>query len=503
METTAITRTDVQLLNVFREFDDHRAFLDIVREHAPWVFSRCKRIVKDRHLAEDAVQEVFLGLAKNAVRIRDGQALRAWLACAAQRISTRLVRAQKRFRHVASVEGQAGQQAGSMNQSTVEQQSLQFWESLEHEIGRLPADDQYLLKRYYFDGQKIDILAQEMNTNFHTVRTRLHRCKAVLRKRLKTSTMLGLAVALEVRSLHGFQALLQHFSAQPGILSTPGWTPWLWFTWYKAFCFAVGIMACAGLIGYGSFLMGQGETPYRSIVMPVIEPRIPYQQRMVESYQNELHQKIVEQLQKLTLGSNLVELIGIESYDTRLALIYRLSPKLPSFVKPRNVAVQFILQASTGYVEIKADLESRNEWRLLQPGQHLKLIRVPEWNWEWTMDLKPLHAVEHLLHSIPGRAESQEEDRLHVEKVRKAMQPFLGSWWDPVHSCKINVRAEADGIRWEQPGYEYTIHLRDFRLVGGEIHLGSNVVEKRFWNEDQPQMEWLLQGQKALCKKNP
>src|SRR3954467_9303397 len=55
------------------------SFQEIVTRHSGWVFSLSLRAVRDRHLAEDVTQAVFLILARKAKTIRAGTPLSGWL----------------------------------------------------------------------------------------------------------------------------------------------------------------------------------------------------------------------------------------------------------------------------------------------------------------------------------------------------------------------------------------------------------------------------------------
>ena len=68
--------------DAFREYcrcGSERAFREIVEQHTRLVYSVCLHILGDSHLAEDAVQAVFLVLAKKARSIRSGKPLTGWL----------------------------------------------------------------------------------------------------------------------------------------------------------------------------------------------------------------------------------------------------------------------------------------------------------------------------------------------------------------------------------------------------------------------------------------
>ena len=70
---------DDALLAHFVDAADERAFAEVVRRHSRWLFSLALRALRDRHLAEDVTQAVFIILHKKAAAIRHGTPLCGWL----------------------------------------------------------------------------------------------------------------------------------------------------------------------------------------------------------------------------------------------------------------------------------------------------------------------------------------------------------------------------------------------------------------------------------------
>lgn len=58
---------------------DHAAFAQIVREHQSMVFGLAMNILRDRALAEELAQEVFLDLYQNLASIKSSEHLKYWL----------------------------------------------------------------------------------------------------------------------------------------------------------------------------------------------------------------------------------------------------------------------------------------------------------------------------------------------------------------------------------------------------------------------------------------
>jgi Sigma-70 region 2 len=83
------TPADAELLRRFVAGRDEAAFAAIVARHGPMVLGACRRVLGDRHAAEDACQQTFAALARSAAAVRDGAALAAWLHRASRRFACR------------------------------------------------------------------------------------------------------------------------------------------------------------------------------------------------------------------------------------------------------------------------------------------------------------------------------------------------------------------------------------------------------------------------------
>src|SRR5260370_41543056 len=69
---------DVRLLEQFVERGDEAAFATLLRRYGPMVFGVCRRVLRDRHDAEDAFQATFLLLVRKARSLRQPELLGHW-----------------------------------------------------------------------------------------------------------------------------------------------------------------------------------------------------------------------------------------------------------------------------------------------------------------------------------------------------------------------------------------------------------------------------------------
>ena len=74
----------------FRMSADEDAFAALVARHGPAVLGVCRRVLADRHAADDAFQATFLTLARKAGGVRNPAAVGCWLHGVAFRVASKL-----------------------------------------------------------------------------------------------------------------------------------------------------------------------------------------------------------------------------------------------------------------------------------------------------------------------------------------------------------------------------------------------------------------------------
>ena len=175
---------DAEMLRRFVQRRDSAAFEVLVWRHGPAIYSACRRMLRDKHLAEDALQATFLLLSQKAENIRDGNQLAAWLHRTACRVCWR---AGKKPRAEPLVNDPPAPSAATLEPDTAA--------ILDAEVNRLPERFRNVVVLCYLENRSTDEAARMLNIPRGTVLSRLATARAKLGIRL---TKQGLAPALAV-----------------------------------------------------------------------------------------------------------------------------------------------------------------------------------------------------------------------------------------------------------------------------------------------------------------
>src|SRR5439155_10992695 len=97
-EDRASSMDDAELLRQYVETGSHEAFRAIVSKHLGLVYATALRQVRDKHLAEDVTQAVFIVLARKAGTLKRERVLAAWLMNTAKFASRDAIKALTRRR---------------------------------------------------------------------------------------------------------------------------------------------------------------------------------------------------------------------------------------------------------------------------------------------------------------------------------------------------------------------------------------------------------------------
>ncbi len=207
---------DAELLGRFvgrRDEAAEAAFAALVERYGPMVLGVCRRVLGDRHEAEDAFQATFLVLARKAGSIARREQLANWLFGVACRTAldarARATRRKAREQRMHAMSGSEGRPADDEAPILDELRAI-----LDEELARLPERYRGAVVLCELDGLSRRAAAQRLGIPEGTLSSRLARAKALLRQRLARRGLALSALALDTALMRQAQArtLLVPFS---------------------------------------------------------------------------------------------------------------------------------------------------------------------------------------------------------------------------------------------------------------------------------------------------
>lgn len=189
VEGTVSGLGESQLLERFVARRDEAAFAALVERHGPMVLGVCRRVLGDRHEAEDAFQATFLLLARKAGAIRGRDLVGPWLYRVAYRVALRAGREASRRRARESCDGGA---AGAAAAREAARPEPDLPRAIHEELARLPESYRVPVVLCYLEGLTHEQAAARLRWPLGTVKGRLARARDRLRDRLARR---GLAMA--------------------------------------------------------------------------------------------------------------------------------------------------------------------------------------------------------------------------------------------------------------------------------------------------------------------
>jgi RNA polymerase sigma-70 factor (ECF subfamily) len=156
---------------------DQAAFADIVRAHQGMVFGLAVHFLRDRAVAEELAQEVFMELYRNLRSIRSPEHLTFWL----RKVTSNRCVDQARRR---AIRPQVGLEDAPEPSSEAAPSDPILSETLRKHVGALPETPRMVLVlRYQEDLDPADIAAV-LDMPVNTVKSHLQRSLALLRAKL-------------------------------------------------------------------------------------------------------------------------------------------------------------------------------------------------------------------------------------------------------------------------------------------------------------------------------
>jgi len=149
----------------------HDAFAELVEGSIARLYAVATLILRDRALAEDAVQEALVAAWRDLRALRDPDAWDAWLYRLTVRACYRQANKVRRRATVEFIEI-ADPEAGPMFDNT---DGIAERDRLERHLGRLPIDQRAVIVLHFFVGRPLTEAAAVLDIPVGTAKSRLHR----------------------------------------------------------------------------------------------------------------------------------------------------------------------------------------------------------------------------------------------------------------------------------------------------------------------------------------
>ena len=179
---TAIGMSDASLLERFRSGaadEAEAAFAVLVERHGPMVLLVCRRILGDRHDAEDAAQAVsWCSLSR---RVRSAGPIRSQAGFMGLPRGSRRARLDAARRRLREREGAERSMAIRDVDHAVKQDGSETWAKLYEELARLPERFRVPIVLCHLEGLTYEQAAERLGCPVRTIQSRLSRGRARLR----------------------------------------------------------------------------------------------------------------------------------------------------------------------------------------------------------------------------------------------------------------------------------------------------------------------------------
>ena len=190
-----MTRAERRLVRRLKDRDE-RAFSELIESNGDRVFSLCYRMLGNREEAEDLAQEVFITVFKSIDSFRGDSKLSTWIYRVASNLSKNRIKylARRHDRSKAEFDenidrGAAAAALTSPNQAKspdahVEGQQLES--IMQAAIAELEEDHRILIVLRDIEELSYDEICEITELAEGTVKSRLHRARLALRKKMMT-----------------------------------------------------------------------------------------------------------------------------------------------------------------------------------------------------------------------------------------------------------------------------------------------------------------------------
>ncbi|MFT6865549.1 MAG: RNA polymerase sigma factor (sigma-70 family) [Cyclobacteriaceae bacterium] len=180
--------TDGQLVSLYKNGNE-RAFADLLERHSDRVFTTIYVIVKDRYVAEDLMQDVFIKAIKTikSGRYNEEGKFLPWILRIAHNLAIDQFRKDKRYPTIIMEDGSSVFNTLEFSQAPIENEFIKqdTHNLLKQYIQELPENQKEVLVMRHYMQMSFQEIAEETGVSINTALGRMRYALINLRKKLK------------------------------------------------------------------------------------------------------------------------------------------------------------------------------------------------------------------------------------------------------------------------------------------------------------------------------
>lgn len=190
-----MTRAERRLIRRLKDRDE-RAFSELIEEQGDRVFNLCFRMLGNRQEAEDLAQEVFITVFKSVDSFRGDSKLSTWLYRIASNLSKNRIKYLARRHERSKVEFDEGVDRNAASDSLTSpkqekrpdenMEGQQLEQIMQKAISELEEEHRILIVLRDIEELSYEEICEITELAEGTVKSRLHRARLALRKKMMT-----------------------------------------------------------------------------------------------------------------------------------------------------------------------------------------------------------------------------------------------------------------------------------------------------------------------------
>ena len=184
---------DMALLRRYVDLGSQDAFNQLVSRHLSWVHATCRKGLRDRHMAEDAAQAVFIILARRAASIPPQTRLSGWLFNTARFVIKDAKKQETRYRRRENVAREMSVVRLTPVREPVDASTQAV---LDDALATLTERDRLALLMHFYEGLSLQEMADSLGITKDGAKKRVARALSRLRSRMARNGKAAATVAV-------------------------------------------------------------------------------------------------------------------------------------------------------------------------------------------------------------------------------------------------------------------------------------------------------------------